>query len=265
MELEWQSIWQTALLTAYLPRIILTVALIVGAVVLWRLLSRAYTAAAQKSKKKATAVSSTAIDVVKAVYIIVVALLLLQMNGVNVGGMLTGLGIASAIVGLALQDMLRDILMGIRIVSDKFFDVGDVVCYEGRDAVVVSYNLRTTKLRGLDYPGEMTVCNRNITQIEKKNNTLLLNVPLSYEEDFHKVHDVLTAAAEEMTKIAGVKKAQYAGTQSLNDSSITYRIHLTIDMTKKWDVYRAALMLLQERLAENQITIPYPQLDVHTK
>ena len=260
-----ENVWQTISERINLTQIIVSIAVAVGAVVLWRLIRRAYTAAAQKSKKKATAVSSTAIDVVKAVYIIVVALLLLQMNGVNVGGMLTGLGIASAIVGLALQDMLRDILMGIRIVSDKFFDVGDVVCYEGRDAVVTSYNLRSTKLRGLDYPGEMTVCNRNITQIEKKNNTLLLNVPLSYEEDFRKVNDVLSAAAEEMTAIPGVKKAQYAGTQAFNDSSITYRIHLTVDMTKKWDVYRAALGLLQERLAENQITIPYPQLDVHTK
>lgn len=260
-----QALWQSLALRINLTQIVISIALIAGSVVLWRLLSRAYTAAAKKTNRKQTAVTSSVIDVARAVYIAVVVLLLLQMNGVNVGGMLTGLGIASAIVGLALQDMLRDILMGVRIVSDKFFDVGDVVNYEGRDAIVVSYNLRSTKLRGLDYPGEMTVCNRNITQIQKQDNLIFINVPLSYEEDSRKVHEVLTNIAADMTSIDGVTKAEYKGTQSFNDSSITYRIHLTADMTRKWDIIRAAQMLLQQRLAENNLTIPYPQIDVHTK
>ncbi|MBQ7523408.1 MAG: mechanosensitive ion channel family protein [Oscillospiraceae bacterium] len=261
-----EKIWQTFLESIDLTHLIVSAAFLIAVVAVWRLFGRMFMNTAKKrGGGKVPAVATTAYDVIRAVFIIVVVLVLLQMNGINVGAMLTGLGIVSAIVGLALQDMLRDILMGIRIVTDKFFVPGDVVVYNGVEGEVVSYNLRSTKLRDLDYGDILTVCNRNITEIRKRSDLLLVNVPLSYDEDFTKIHAVLTDAAAEMAAIDGVKKAQYKGTQSFNDSSITYRIHLQIDLTKKWEIWRKAHTILQEQLAAAKITIPYPQLDVHTK
>ena len=61
------------------------------------------------------------------VFFIGVVLLLLQVNGVDLTSLFAGLGIVSVIVGLALQDWLKDIIRGSSILSDGYFAVGDVV------------------------------------------------------------------------------------------------------------------------------------------
>ena len=67
------------------------------------------------------------ISIIRYVFIIVTILVILQINGINVSSMLAGLGILSVIIGLAVQDALKDIIRGASILSDNYFQVGDIV------------------------------------------------------------------------------------------------------------------------------------------
>ena len=69
------------------------------------------------------------LSIVRYVFIIITILTLLQVNGVDVSSILAGLGLAGVIVGLAVQDALKDIIRGFSIVSDHYFSVGDVIKY----------------------------------------------------------------------------------------------------------------------------------------
>lgn len=60
----------------------------------------------------------------KSAYILVVAAVILQINGINIGTLFAGLGVAGIIVGFALQDVLKDLMMGVSIMWDKFFAEG---------------------------------------------------------------------------------------------------------------------------------------------
>ena len=51
-------------------------------------------------------------------------ILVLQIHGVNVSSLVAGLGIIGAIVGLALQDMLKDVIMGMNILTGGVFRRG---------------------------------------------------------------------------------------------------------------------------------------------
>ena len=51
-------------------------------------------------------------------------ILVLQIHGVNVSSLVAGLGIIGAIVGLALQDMLKDVIMGMNILTGEYFRRG---------------------------------------------------------------------------------------------------------------------------------------------
>lgn len=73
-------------------------------------------------------------------------LVILQMNGVSVNSVVTGLGLLSAIVGFSLQDVLKDIFMVIHIISDHFFSVGDVVKYQDIEGEVIGFTIKTTTL-----------------------------------------------------------------------------------------------------------------------
>jgi len=253
-----------------LSQLLLSVAIIIVTVVLWRLFRRAFRSYAARRAEDGNArgrtetTVSVVYGVVKGLVIIGVVLVVLQVNGVNVSAMVAGLGIASAIVGLAFQDLLRDIIMGLHIVSDDFFEVGDVIQYGAVEGQVVSYNIRTTKIRDIADGNIMTICNRNITEIVKRSGLLLMNVPLSYEEDYRRVHRVLSLVCERIAEVDGVEKCEYKGTQDFADSAVLYRIHIYAPPEKKWEVWRAARTLVQEGLAQAGIQIPYQQLDIHT-
>lgn len=198
-------------------------------------------------------------------YIVVflAALAVLQVNGINVTSLVASLGLASAIVGLALQDYLKDVIMGVHILTDKFFSVGDVVRYNGKDGIVISFNMKTTKIQSLDDFSILSVSNRKIDEIAKVTDFMKINIPLSYDEDPQKVHSVLGGLTEKIKEIEEVKTAVYKGTFEFQDSSILYRINYYCDPKEKWGVWYKVMKIVQEGLAENNITIPYNQLDIH--
>ena len=66
-------------------------------------------------------------SIIRYVFILVTILIVLQANGVNVNSVLAGVGILGAVFGLAIQDLLKDIIRGSSILSDNYFSVGDIV------------------------------------------------------------------------------------------------------------------------------------------
>ena len=68
-------------------------------------------------------------SIICAFVIIIIILIVLQLFGINVSSMLAGVGIASIVIGFALQDAMKDIFRGLEIVSDNYYDIGDVIKY----------------------------------------------------------------------------------------------------------------------------------------
>ena len=117
----------------------------------------------------------------KGVVLILAVLVILQVNGINVTSIVASMGLASAIVGLALQDYLKDLIMGFHILTDHFFAVGDVVRYKGTEGIVISFNTKTTKIQSLDDFSVLSVSNRNIDEIAVLGDFMKINIPISYK------------------------------------------------------------------------------------
>lgn len=214
------------------------------------------------SNERSTAVRIL-ISALRFVVVLIGVFAILQVNGVNITGMMAGLGIISAIIGLALQDLLKDIIMGVNIVVDHFFSVGEVVSYGGREGVIVSVTLRTTKVGDLDDHSITTICNRNISEIRRFSKRLDLDIPLAYGADVQTVRTALDDICAEVTALEHVEKCSYEGIQLFDSSSIQYRLLIFCDPTKRADVRRAANIRIQACLAKAGLEIPFNQLDVH--
>ena len=199
----------------------------------------------------------------KGVVAILAVLVILQVNGINVTSIVASMGLASAIVGLALQDYLKDLIMGFHILTDKFFAVGDVVRYKGVEGIVISFNTKTTKIQSLDDFSVLSVSNRNIDEIAVLGDFMKINIPISYKEDVDKVHRVLGEITERVKEIEGVKTAVYKGIFDFKDSSIFYRINYYASPKDKWTIWYKVIKLVQEGLWAEGIEIPFNQLDVH--
>ena len=85
---------------------------------------------AEKEGKKGSTYFRLFKSTLRYVFFIAVVLILLQVNGVDLTSLFAGLGIVSVIVGLAIQDWLKDIIRGSSILSDNYFSVGDIVKYK---------------------------------------------------------------------------------------------------------------------------------------
>lgn len=99
-------------------------------------------------KQRIKTISKMLSSILRYVFLVLLLLVILAVLGVNVTSLLAGLGIATAIVGLAFQDMLKDFIAGIAIIAENQFGVGDTVIAQadGFKGIVTDVGLKTTEI-----------------------------------------------------------------------------------------------------------------------
>ncbi len=257
-----QNIWKWL----YSPQMIASIIIVMIALVLcfiMRTVKNHYKRTHEFSSGQKRTFTSIIFSMLRFMILLLAVIFIMQVNGMNVSGIIAGLGIFSAIIGLALQDFIKDIIMGINIVSDHFFSIGECVEFEGREGVIVGLTLKTTKIGDLDDHSVTTVCNRNISQIRRLGDRFDIDIPLSYGEELTRINEAITDICSRINKIENVSKCTYEGTQSFESSSINYRVRIFCDAKYRADMRRAAHREIQLGLHDAGITIPFNQLDVH--
>ena len=89
----------------------------------------------------------------------IAAILILDNLGVNVTGLVAGLGIGGIAIGLAAQGIFSDLFAALTIIFDKPFRVGDVITYNGNEGpitgTVEEIGLKSSRIRSLT--GELRI------------------------------------------------------------------------------------------------------------
>ena len=205
-------------------------------------------------------------SIVKYCLIILASIIILGSWGVNVTGFITGLGIAGVVGGLALQDALKDIIMGCNIILDNYFVVGDYVTINGFTGEVVEFGLKDTKIRDVNGV-TLVISNREITNVinySLKSFNLPINIDVAYEENHEKVLKILDKVIEELiAENKYVKKGSSAGINGLDESSIKYLLNITCNPKEQFLAKRQVLLKVKESFDTNKVKIPYKQIEVH--
>ncbi|MBR3177468.1 mechanosensitive ion channel [Candidatus Saccharibacteria bacterium] len=114
-------------------------------------------------RQRIKTISQMLSSILRYLFLIIVLLVILSILGVNVTSLLAGLGILTAVIGLAFQDMIKDFIAGIAIIAENQFSVGDTVItqIDGFRGVVTSIGLKTTEIT--NEKGEVKIlANHNI-------------------------------------------------------------------------------------------------------
>ena len=205
-------------------------------------------------------------SVIKYTVLIIVFLMLLQVNNVNVSSLIAGLGIAGVVLGLTVQDALKDIIRGFSIISDAYFKVGDLVNYKGTEGTVLELGLKTTKIRDIKTENIVAIPNRNIEDIQVVSDYIYLDIPLPYEVDLSNAEAIAKEIAEQAEKSNLVKSCTYRGVNDLGDSAIGYQLRVECgDNHNKLQIRRNTLHTILEVLEKHGISVPYTQIDIHNK
>ena len=216
------------------------------------------------TKKKATYLKMLK-SIIRYVLIVINVLVILKIFGINITSMLAGVGIIGIILGFAVQDALKDIIKGIDIIADNYYQVGDVIKYEDITGKVISIGLKTTKLEDVNTFNIVSISNRNIEKVEVVSNLINIDVPISYEVSLDKAEKVINDIVESIKKHEGVNKCEYRGVNDLADSSIKYQIKVYCNPVNKVKIRRDALRYILVGLDKYHLSVPYNQIDVHQK
>lgn len=218
-----------------------------------------------KENKEMNTVVKVGYSIMRTLIILFAVLFILQLNGVNVTSLIAGLGLMSAIVGLALQDLLKDAIMGIHMMSDHFFSLGDVVKYGNVIGVVTSFTMKTTTIKSIEDYSVTSVCNRNIDEITKYESPMLLDLDInfSYKDDYEKVDDLLNGVCDRLRTIDGVSASEYKGTNAFLDTGVAYKVRMYCKPEMVFDIKRKALRVVQEELKAKNMSTPWSNIFIN--
>lgn len=204
-------------------------------------------------------------------YSVYVAVILITMSaaGINITILLTASAVLFVGLGLALQELFQDVIAGISIILDKSLHVGDIVEVDGKVGKVFDIKLRTTRAITRDdkviiIPNHKFISDiiYNYTQNHKTTRESV-EVGVAYGSDVGLVTDLLLQSAREEKSILKNPKP-FVLFEDFADSALLFSVNFYIsDSFTDPRIKSQIRYAIDAKFREHQITIPFPQRDIH--
>lgn len=202
------------------------------------------------------------------VYTIVI-IIALESSGVEVGVLLAGSAALLVGIGLGLQTLFQDIISGVFILIDKTLTVNDIVEVDNKVGKIIEIKLRTTRLVTIDdkvliIPNHkfLTESLFNWTQ-NGVQTTEGVEVGVAYGSDVQLVKKILLEVAEAHPKVLKDSKP-FVLFSNFGDSALEFKLMFKIRNSYGHFQIKSDLRFeIDKKFREHNITIPFPQRDVH--
>lgn len=191
--------------------------------------------------------------------------------GIETGSVIALLGSAGLTIGLALQGSLSNFAGGVLILLLKPFKVGDYIVANGMEGVVAGIDIFYTKLHTGDNRVVMlpngALSNSNIVNVTQEPvRRVDLAASVAYESDIRLVKRLLFelgSGSEYSFEDEAHPVQVYVDTYG--DSAINLGLRFWVKSEDYWAAKWEANEKMKEVFDQNQISIPYNQLDVMIK
>tara|TARA_R110002033_G_scaffold7116_19_gene26703 strand:+ start:483 stop:1358 length:876 start_codon:yes stop_codon:yes gene_type:complete len=204
-------------------------------------------------------------------WLVYLLILIITLNAVGVD--VTAVFAASAAlmigIGLALQTLFQDIISGVFILVDQTVHVGDIIEIDGKVGRVEEIKLRTTRAitvdnRVLIIPNHLYLTN-SLFNWTQNNTTTRENVTIgvAYGSDVQLVKKLLIQAANSHPEILNREETSVQFSD-FGDSSLNFKVVFTLGDSFNANSLKSDIRFEIDKLfREHNITIPFPQRDVH--
>ena len=200
---------------------------------------------------------------------IIVFFFILSHSGVNITPFLAASAALLVGLGLALQDLFQDIIGGIFIILDKSLLVGDIIEVDDKVGKVIEIKLRTTRAITRDdkiiiIPNHVLIRNSIYNYTQNGNTTReSITIGVAYGSDTRKVEDLLLICANSHKSVLKKPKS-FVGFDDFGDSALVFRLNFFINESFSSPRTKSDIRFEIDKIfKENNITIPFPQRDVH--
>ena len=261
----WQIIGKHAIYAA--SNIGIAIFVIAFTIIIFFLLTLIIYLLTNNKSRKSQTIGSLLRSLVKYICVLVDFGIILALFGVDVAGIIAGVGVLTLVIGLGCQTLIQDIISGLFIVFDDYFAVGDIVIIDGFRGTVTEVGLKTTKVQ--DAGGNIkSISNSHITTVanlSRYDTMITVSIGAAYEEDVVRVEGIMAGAMEEIgKKIPNITKGPfYKGIDKITDSSINYMVLCYAKEADRFQVTRDLNKELLLLFHEHDIIIPYHQVSIN--
>jgi small-conductance mechanosensitive channel len=182
----------------------------------------------------------------------------------TIKGLLIAPGIAAVVVGLAMQDLVGNIIAGVSLQAGRSFQRGDWLFIEHKYAQVIEINWRSTQFRTLDdilieVPNR-EIAKQTIVNLNRPTRTHAMRIPicLDYSSPPTRAKDVLLHAVSNARGVMPEPKPRVY-LKNFGDSAIEYEIKFFMENHQEYsEVCDAIRTNIWYGLRRHGIRIPYP-------
>ena len=199
-------------------------------------------------------------------------MLVIQEFGVNVAGIIAGLGVGGLAFALAAQDTLANWFGALMIYTDRPFEVKDWIKTSQLEGVVIEVGLRSTRIRTFA-DSVVSIPNRriadevieNFTKMDKRRVSIKVGVtydttPAMLEESVERIRDILRKHPQVDQSFWLVKFTDFG--ESALDIFIYY-----YTMTKDWELYLSIKqdinLQIMQRLKAIGVEFAFPSMSIY--
>ncbi len=204
-------------------------------------------------------------------YLIYIIIFFISLNafGVKVTAVLAASAALLIGVGLALQTLFQDIIAGVFILIDQSVHVGDIIEIDGMVGRVEEIKLRTTRAVTIDnkvliIPNHLYLTNSlyNWTQ----NGTATresVSIGVAYGSNVKLVRELLLQVAQENNDVVKFPEPSVIF-EDFGDSALNFKLIFTLNDSFQATFPKSDMRFrIDELFRENNISIPFPQRDIH--
>lgn len=195
----------------------------------------------------------------------IAGVVVLDNLGVNITGLVAGLGIGGIAIGMAAKGVFEDLFAALSILFDKPFRRGDAIKWDTTSGTVESIGLKTTRLRAITGE-EIVVSNANLLNKELHNMTRLhrrrqvLTFGVTYQttpETCARIPEIVREEIEAQKKCNFIR----CGMTGLGASSLDHEAQFDVlsdDFELAFVTRSAVCAALLKRFANEGIQFAYP-------
>lgn len=198
-----------------------------------------------------------------------VVLVVLEYVGIKTTGVAALVASAGVAIGLALQGSLSNFAGGLVILLIRPFNVGDYVEGAGHNGVIEKIGMFYTHMVSVDNKLILvpngTLANGSIVNYSAKElRRVDLTFGVGYEQDILKVKRVLSNIVEAHDLILKTPEP-FIALSNHGDSAINFVVRVWVNNSNYWKVHFDLLESVKVAFDNEDISIPYPQMDLHIK
>jgi len=188
--------------------------------------------------------------------------------GFKLTHLLGAAGIVGVAVGFASQTSISNIICGLFLITEKPFEVDDVITVGGNTGVVLSIDILSIKLRTFDNK-MIRIPNETIIKSDVTNVTYFpirrvdINIGVAYREDIGRVREVLLNVAHQ-NPLCLNEPAPVVVFSGFSESSIDFLL-LAWAVKADWLALKNSITEeIKNRFDEEKIEIPFPHISLYS-